>query len=928
VLYGREAERSIIAGLLDGARQSRSGVLVVSGEPGVGKSALLEDARERASGMQVLSGEGIESEAELPFAALHQLVRPILGSMAGLPEPQARALRAALGLAEGGGEDRFLVSLAVLSLLAEAAEQHPVLCLVDDAHWLDDASGDALVFAARRLEAEAIVMLFATRDGDVRQFDAAALPELHLGGLDQAAAGTLLDRHADKPLSPEARERLVEGTAGNPLALLELPLALSEAQLGGGEALLEPLPVSDRVERAFLARVRTLPEETQTLLLVAAADDTRRLATVLGAAAQLGVEAEALDPAEQAGLAYLRGSTLELHHPLVRSAVYQAAPLSKRSAVHRALASVLEGEAEADRRAWHLAAASVVPDRVVVEELELAAERARRRSGFAAASLALERAAALTEDELQRARRLTAAAENAWLAGRIERVPMLLERTRPLRTEPALRADIERYLGLIELTTGAPGDACRIFYGAATEVAALDGDRALQLLNLASIAAVYATDAEAAVAIAELAHTLAVEETPLTRMLVQLLVGLGAHYAGDFESAAVSLRSALALEEELEDDALAREPVALLFAGRAALFLGDEHAVYRLHREAAAHARVSGAVGLLSQILPRLAHVELRVGRSASASASATEGLRLARETRQDDLVAYQLAVLALIAASRGDEDECRSLAAESLDLASAHGFVLVAEFARWSLLQLELGLGRVEEAVRRAHEISTTTSLWTGLDRIEAAVRAGELETAREWLSSSEPWADATGAAWARAVVLHCQALLATDEQEVERSFREALDLHAEAVRPFEHARTELAFGEFLRRARRRVDAREYLGSALHSFEALGAEIWAERARVELRASGQTARKREPSTRNELTAQELQVARFVSEGLSNREVAAQLFLSPRTVAFHLRNIFRKLAISSRTELARLNLEAAGETAVQVRDPAMRPVRA
>ena len=372
------------------------------GEAGVGKSALLEDAREQADGVRVLSGSGVESEAHLPFAALHQVVRPVLGLVDSLPQPQAAALRGALGLAEAGGDDRFLISLATLSLLAEAAEQQPLLCLVDDAHWLDEASADALVFAARRLEAEGIVMLFTAREGEGRRFEAPGLPELRLSGLDPAAAGALVDHAAGLALSPEVRGRLVAETGGNPLALLELSASLSEAQLAGAEPVLAPMPISARVERAFLERVHRLPEETQTLLLVAAAEDTGELATVLQAAAQLGAGAEALDAAEEAGLARVRASRLELRHPLVRSAVYQGAPLSKRQAVHRALASVLDGEAEADRRAWHRAAGCVEPDPSVVKELEQAAERARRRSGFATASLAFERAAALTPDDHQR----------------------------------------------------------------------------------------------------------------------------------------------------------------------------------------------------------------------------------------------------------------------------------------------------------------------------------------------------------------------------------------------------------------------------------------------------------------------------------------------------------------------------------------------
>jgi DNA-binding CsgD family transcriptional regulator len=930
VIYGRDLERSRIGELLDGARVSRSAVLVISGEPGVGKSSLLEDAREQAGGMRVLSGSGVESEAHLPFAALHQIVRPVLSLVENLPQPQAAALRGALGLAEAGGDDRFLISLAALSLLAEAAERQPLLCLVDDAHWLDDASADALVFVARRLEAEGIVMLFAARESESRRFEAPGLPELRVAGLDTVAAGALVDREAAVALSPEVRERLVTETGGNPLALLELSSALSEAQLSGAAPVLAPIPVSARVERAFLARVRRLPEETQTLLLVAAADDTGELATVLRAAAHLGAGAEALDAAEQAGLAQVRGAQLELRHPLVRSAVYQGAPLSRRQAVHRALASVLEGEGEADRRAWHRAAGCVEPDSAVVGELEQAAERARARSGFAAASLALERAAALTADEHEQVRQLTAAAENAWLAGRLDRARVLLERARPISAAPIERAEIDRWRGLIELNRGMPADGYEILMRAATEVAPIDGERALDLLNLASAGAAYVGDDEAQAAVAELARNLAVTESPFSRMLAALLVGIGSHAKGDFETAVPKLRLALELADDLVGTGVAqRAPLALLFTGRAALYLGDDRAAYRAHHEAAARAREAGALGALTQILPILTITEVWAGHWDSGSANAREGLRLGRELGQDHLVAQALVLLALIAALRGDEEECRALAAESRELASARGLGVIAEIAQWALALLELGLGRAEEAVRRAREISHTLAIyWSMLDRIEAAVRTGELDSTRPWLALFERWVESSATPWARAVLLHCRALLCEDEREAERLFVAALDAHSVATRAFEQARTELAFGEFLRRTRRRVDARAHLRAALDGFEALGATLWAERARVELRASGQTARKREPSTRGDLTAQELQIARFVAQGLSNREVAAQLFLSPRTIAFHLRNVFRKLGISSRTQLARLDLGSAGERVADATSPAIPPVRA
>jgi DNA-binding CsgD family transcriptional regulator/predicted ATPase len=930
VIYGRDQERSRIGELFDAARASRSAALVILGDPGVGKSALLEDTREQAAGMRVLSGSGVESEAHLPFAALHQILRPVLDLVENLPRPQATALRGAIGMSAGGADDRFLISLAALSLLAEAAEQQPLLCLVDDAHWLDEASADALVFAARRLEAEGIVILFAAREGEDRRFEAPGLPELRIGGLDPTAAGRLIDLHAGVALSPEVRARLVAEAEGNPLALLELSSALTEAQLSGAEPVLAPIPVSARVEQAFLARVRRLPEETQTLLLVAAADDKGELATVLEAAAVLGVGAEALDAAEQAGLAHVRETQLELRHPLVRSAVYQGAPLSKRQAVHRALASVLEGEAEADRRAWHRAAASVEPDPEVVEELEQAAARARQRSGFAAASLAFERAAALTADEHQQVGHLIAAVENAWLAGRLDRARMLLGRARPGLCEPLERAEIDRWRGLIAMNQGRPLDGYRTLLGAATAVAPVDGQRALDLLNLASAAAAYTGDAEAQAAVAEVARAVAVEDNPSSRMLAALLIGIGSHANGEFDTAVPKLRLALELVDELVATSVEQEaPLALLFTGRAALYLGDDRAAYRAHHEAAARAREAGALGRLTQILPILTITEVWAGSWDSASANAREALRLGREVTQEHLVAQALALVALIAAFRGDEDECRTLAAESRELAAARGLGVVAAITQWALVLLELGLGRADEALWHAKDITNRlVSDWSTLDRIEAAVRADERETAHSWLESFEQWADATAAPWARAVALHCRALLCEEESDAERLFVSARDAHEDGARPFERARSELAFGEFLRRSRRRVEARVHLRAALDAFEALGATLWAERARQELRASGQTARKRDPSTRGDLTAQELQIARFVAQGLSNRDVAAQLFLSPRTIDFHLRNVFRKLGISSRTQLARFDLDSAGETVSDAQSPAIPPVRA
>jgi DNA-binding CsgD family transcriptional regulator len=920
MLYGRDAERARIREVLDRAGNGQSAVLVVRGEAGVGKSALLEDAREQAAGMTVLSGSGVESETQLPYAGLHQLLRPVLDHLDALPDPQARALRGALGLGTGVGDEWFLVSAAVLSLLAEAAERKPVVCLVDDAHWLDDASAEALVFAARRLAAEPIALIFAARESDVRSFDAPGLEELRLAGLDRDAATALLDQRAGVALSPDARQQLIEQTEGNPLALLALSSSLSDAQMSGAEPLIDPLPVTEQVERVFLSRVRSLPDDTQTLLLVAAADDTGTVGAVLPAAVQLGAGPESLDAAEQAALVRVRGERIDFLHPLVRSAIYHGAPLSRRQAAHRALAAVLVDESNADRRAWHLAAGTVQPDASVVDDLEQAALRARQRSGFVPASLAFERAATITADDRRRLRLLIDAVESAWLGGRLERALVLLERARPLAGERAERADIDRWRGLIEVTVGVPADAREVLVRGALEIAEVDHEQALQMLATACLAAGYSGDAEAVVATAQLADQIPATERdgPVSLFLAQFVRGAGSYFAGAFETAAPSLRAALEMAEG--GDVVGSSRLRLLvFAGGAGLFLGDDRAAERFNRRLVAHTRETGAVGLLTEAVPRLALSQIATGYWPGAAANLEEGIDLARQTGQQQVLGHMLSELALIAALRGEDQTCRSLAAESHELASARGLVHVEQTSRWALLALALGRGDVDGALICARDIARCpVALWAALDRIEAAVRAGEAQEAAGWLESFEAWADGGGVEWGRAVALHCRALLCDDDEESERMFATALAAHTEAGRPFERARTELAYGEFLRRARQRVEAREHLRAALDGFENLGATLWAERAEVELRASGQTARKRDPSTRDELSPQEMQIARFVAQGLSNREVAAQLFLSPRTIDFHLRNVFRKLGLTSRTQLAHLELDAGEREPAQV----------
>jgi DNA-binding CsgD family transcriptional regulator len=733
-----------------------------------------------------------------------------------------------------------------------------------------------------------------------------------VGGLSATAAGALLEHAAAEPLAPAVRAWLLEVTEGNPLALLELSAALTPAQRRGDEPLLAPPPVSARVERSFASRVERLPDATQTLLLTAAADDSGELSTVLAAAERQGAPAEALDDAERSGLVHVRARRIVLRHPLLRSAVYHGAPASRRRRAHAALAETLSGDTDADRRAWHRAAASIGSDPAVVEELEDAAGRARRRGGHAAASLALERAAALTPDPGRRARQLADAGDEAWLAGRGARAVTLLERGRAASGDPVLRADIDRVRALIGLTGGIPADAAEIARHAAVEVEPVDGRRALQLLGIATLGAAYASDRPAIVAIGEVARRIPSHDGAVVRLLGEHLRGVGAYYNGDFAHAAPHLRAALALAEEADAEGRPESADILTIAASIGLFLGDDRAVHDLHRRMVARARDRGAMGVLTWTLPRLAVSDIWAGQWSAAVAGLSEALDLARAQGFDVVVAFLLSELAIVAALRGDEDECRARAAESLALASAHGARYVAYIANSALVALELALGRSGDALDRSRAFPVMPGLdfWDALDRIEAAVRAGAPEHARPAAELFSAWAETSGSAWARPVARHCRALLSADPAEADRLFREALELHALAFRPLERARTELAYGEFLRRARRRKQARAHVRAALETFEALGARLWAERARTELRASGESARRRDPSTIDELTAQERQIAHRVAEGHTNRDIAAQLFLSPRTIDFHLRNIFRKLEICSRMELVRLDLDA------------------
>lgn len=917
LLHGRKAERLRLSALLETARAGASAVLVVRGEAGIGKSTLVADAVAHARGMRVLQAAGAESESGLAFAGIHGLLRPVVDLVDGIPRPQARALRSALGLAAPGGDDPLFVGAGVLSVLALASEERPLLCVVDDAHWLDAPSARVLTFAARRLEAEPIAFVFVARDDARWPFDTPGLPELRLEGLERPAAAALLSEHAGPALAPGVLDRLVDEAAGNPLVLRELPRALSEEQLAGQAPLPDPLPLTGRLEESFWRRAALLTERAQTVLLVAAVDNTGDPAVVLRAAEALGARDEDVEEAETSGLLRLEASRIELRHPLVRSALYQGAGLPRRRAVHLALAESITDEGDADRRAWHVAAATVGPNEEVAAELERSAERARARGGHASAAVALARAASLAEDDERRAARRLAAAEAAWLGGQRAFAAELVQDVRS--GDALLRADAERLRGSIELAGGSPRLAYEVFLAAASEVEALDLSRAAQLLLDAAVAAVYGGDRPGQVEVGRRAERLLAASPSSFELLAS--AGLGRLWGGDAAGARPLVEAAISAVEETEN------PRRFFWAAVGSLHLGDEGRGRSFALRDAELARRRGAVTDLVSALSRLAFAEIAEGRLASAAVNASEGLALAAGAGLENDAGYHRGLLAWIAALLGRAEEALEHAEAALEPARARERGWQAAVASVALGELELVLGRPAAALGHFEALSTAgslamqpyLSLRVSPSTVEAAVREGRTDLAAAVTARFAEWATATGAPANLALLERCRALLA-DEGEAEAHFEQALRLYAEVARPFEQARTELLYGECLRRAGRRRDAREHLRTAVDLFGHLHAHRRAEQAAAELRASGQTLRRR-GSQEEELTPQELQIARIVAAGVTNKEVAAQLFLSPRTVDAHLRNVFRKLGLTSRGQLALLYLGDPGEADPSAKSP-------
>lgn len=916
MLVGRSTEESALEQMLEAARAGQSGVLVVRGAAGIGKSALLMRARELGDGFTVLSGTGIESESELAYAALHQILRPLLHRVDELPEPQAAALRGAFALSSETVEDRFRVSLAALGLLADAAEETPVLCLIDDAHWLDRTSADTLVFVARRLEAERLALLFAVRDDELRTFDARGLPELRLSPLGPNDSRSLLGARLGANVAAGVVEWLVDNADGNPLALVELPEALSERQLDGRDALEGTLPPTTSVEQAYVERARRLPAAAWSMLVLAAAEETGDRATITRAAEQLSLDPAALVEAEADGLIRVARQQLEFRHPLVRSAIYRAAGFTERELAHRALAAVLDGPADADRRAWHRAAAAVGVQDEVAAELEATAQRATMRAGHGAAAAALERAAELTSDDSDRGSRLVLAAVAAGLAGQTPRAIAIADRAEPFVEDPIERANLAAVRGDAELLGGRPEDASDVFDAGAREVVAHDRRRAFELVGASIRSAAAAGDNERVQRGLELGKTIPPDPNDIEQVLMDKINrGVELVHRGDPSAGIPLLRDAL-------ESASSEDPRQVYLAAVAATFLGDNAKAARMHGRVAAEARKEGALATLVSALASAAGANFLARKLPEAAAQADEAARLARDLGLENPAAQPLALLAWIAALEGREGDCRRLAEQALSLTSARGLALPAAIATWAIAELDLGAGRWSTALEGLESVATVRrgfshpllALASTPDRVEAAVRAGRPESVADAFAVFEGWAMQSGASWAAAIVERCRGLLAPPTN-ARAHFEEALRLHADDETSYDRARTELLYGELLRREKQRTEARRHLRAALATFERFNAAFWAERAGSELRATGETARKRDASTLAHLTPQELQIATLVSEGGSNKEIAAQLFLSPRTVEYHLRKVFQKLGISSRAELIRGGVVAAGEEA-------------
>ncbi|WP_308286679.1 helix-turn-helix transcriptional regulator [Streptomyces griseorubiginosus] len=896
-LLGRRLECAVLDRMIGSVRTGESRALVVHGAPGVGKSALLEYATNAATGLRVLHAIGIESERELAFATLHQLCVPLLDRLPNLPEPQRTALETVFGLRTGTPPERFLVGLAVLGLLSDASEGQPLLCVVDDAHWMDRVSAQVLGFVARRLLAESVALVFGARE---RAQDLLGLPELEVTGLHDADARALLDSVTYSALDAQVRDRIVAETRGNPLALLELPRGLTISQMAGGFGLLHTDVLPGRIEQSFVSRIEALPERTRQLLLVAAAEPVGDPALVWRAADRLGARPRTALAGGTDGLLSF-DARVTFRHPLVRSAVYRSATKEERRSAHLALAEVTDARLDPDRRAWHLASAAAGPDESVAVELERSAGRAQSRGGLAAAAAFLQRSVALTVDSSRRADRALAAADTTLRAGDPEAARRLADIAgRDARTEfQHARAQLAH--SRIACAAGLDGRAPPLLLAAARRLQPFDSDLARETYLVAwGTSALIAADTGGLLAVSEAMRALPAP-TGTPRALDLVIEGY-ALLVTDGRGAAVPVpRRALAALAELP----ARD---VLTWGWVANGVGsavwDDRAMHTLHSRAVEVARTAGALAELPFCLASLGMATTWTGDFAASAAVVAEADLLAEATGVPLAPHVKLRLSAL----RGRREQAEAVIAATIEEAGADGRLMDVTVAHWAAAVLCNGLGRYEEAMTAARASTGIAEPWVSVwvlpELVEAAVRAGDDPVARDALDALTEAAGPCDTDWAQGVLARCRALLG--EAAADGLYREAIDrLGRTWLRP-ELARAHLLYGEWLRRGRRRTEARDHLRSAHEMFVSIGMEAFTERARRELLATGETVRKRKvesTASSEELTPQEHQIALFVGDGLSNPEVAARLFLSPRTVEWHLRKIFTKLSITSRRQL-------------------------
>jgi DNA-binding CsgD family transcriptional regulator len=904
MLLDRRSERAVLDRLLQGARDGRSGALVIRGAPGVGKTALLEYAIQSASDLQVVHVVGTESEMELAFAALHQLCMPMLDRLERLPYPQRDALGTAFGLAAGHAPDRFLVGLATLSLLSEFAEDRPLLCVVDDAQWLDGASTLTLAFVARRLLAESVAIVFAVREPPRRQ-GLEGLANLPLEGLGEEDARALLAAAVPGPLDDRVRDRIVAETRGNPLALLELPRGKSAPQLAGGFDVPAAADLPGQLERHYLERIRALPDATQRLLLLAAAEPLGDAALLLRAAANVGIGASALAPAKEDALLEV-GRAVRFRHSLVRSAAYRAASPEDRRAVHQALADVTDPDRGADRRAWHRALAAAEPDEDVAAELEQSAGRAQMRGGLAAAAAFLELATQLTPDRGRRAQRALAAAQARQLSGAPDMALKLLSLAEagPLTDLERARAHLVR--GWAAFGSSRGRDAPPLLLAAARELESLDAALARDTYLEAFSAAMFVgrlADDVGIVEVARAARAARSVRVGTGRPQELLLDGLSVAITDGYADGAPLLRKAVSAFRAA-DMPLPEAIRWLWLATHAAHDVWDEEGWEALCDRHVALARQAGALSVLPLALSARIGLHLFAGELATA-ASLVEEVTAVTTATGSGIPPYGALALA---AYRGHEAEATGLFRAARSGAAARGDGMGLTLIEHAEAVLYNGLGRHEEACAAAQRGAANPqelgfSLWSLPQLVEAATRSNRPALADDAMQRLAQTTSASGTDWALGVEARSRALV-SDDGDAEPCYRAAIDHLGRTRVAGELARAHLLYGEWLRRQVRRTDAREQLRTAHQMFADMGMEAFAERARRQLAGTGEIARKRPDDPRDELRPQELQIAQLARDGLSNPEIGARLFLSPRTVEYHLRKVFAKLDISSRHELS------------------------